>query len=632
MKKKTSESKPKISIIVPVYNVQGYLPKCLNSLISQTLKDIEIICIDDGSTDDSLAILQNFAAKDKRIKILQQSNLGAYPARNNGLNHAKGEYIGFMDSDDNVDENYYELLYTQAEESRAEIVITDNVQVYKNGKISKKNLGISPAQYTVNSIEEKGKIIVASGIMWNKIYRRDFIEKHHIRCLDLQGGGGDNYWCALCLFYAQNIVINHEARYNYILNDASITQSVKTRKNFVLFDVYQALDEKLKKETTIKEWKLWSQYINKRKLFDFRNYYNNMEAECKEEFKQIALSSLKTAPLIISLTSYPARIKTLNQTVYSLLTQSIKADKVILWLAKEQFPNKEKDLPSALTDLTTIGLEIKWYHDIKSFKKLIPTIKKYPNTIIITADDDVIYAHNWLEKLFLSYINNPDSIHCHRAHCITFKNKLLEPYSNWIWHLKYNQALYNNLFTGVGGVLYPPHCLHKDVLDEEKFMRLCPQADDIWFWAMAVKNDFPIKVVENNISKLNFIDGTQENALWHTNVTGGQNDIQLQNVLKEYPEILDKLDKTITMAPKIKKVAPKAPPKSIISYNLFHFIPFYTYKRRGGNQVWKILGIPIWRIRKMENTHTVKCYLFGLPFIKICGENVEHESEYVSLD
>ena len=112
-----------ISVIIPVYNVEKYLKRCLDSLINQTLKDIEIICIDDCSTDNSLAILKEYADKDKRIKLIHlEANRGVAVARNEGLQIAKGEYIGFVDSDDFVDLDFYEKLYKKAKETDADVV------------------------------------------------------------------------------------------------------------------------------------------------------------------------------------------------------------------------------------------------------------------------------------------------------------------------------------------------------------------------------------------------------------------------------------------------------------------------------------------------------------------------------
>lgn len=103
---------PKVSVIIPVYNTEKYLEKCLDSVCNQTLSDIEIICIDDCSTDNSLNILKEYASKDNRIKLIEfKENKGAAVARNTGIIEAKGEYLGFVDSDDYVDLNFYELLY-----------------------------------------------------------------------------------------------------------------------------------------------------------------------------------------------------------------------------------------------------------------------------------------------------------------------------------------------------------------------------------------------------------------------------------------------------------------------------------------------------------------------------------------
>ncbi|WP_300763210.1 hypothetical protein [Helicobacter sp. UBA3407] len=244
--------------------------------------------------------------------------------------------------------------------------------------------------------------------------------------------------------------------------------------------------------------------------------------------------------LIVSLTSYPLRIPTLHYTLYSLLTQTLKPHKLILWLSKEEFPNKEQDLPSSVLDFTNHGLEIKWCEkNIKSYKKLIPTLQDYLNAIIVTCDDDVIYPKDWLSKLYNAYVENPQYIHCHRAHRISFdESGSLLPYRQWescISHIQTSPS-FLNFFTGVGGVLYPPHCLYEDVLDEQKFLHLAPHQDDIWFWAMALLKETKINVVEENYTKfMSYVDYTKCGTLWLENAKGGINDKVLHTLLESYP-------------------------------------------------------------------------------------------------
>lgn len=220
---------------------------------------------------------------------------------------------------------------------------------------------------------------------------------------------------------------------------------------------------------------------------------------------------------IISLTSYPARIDTVDQTIKSLLNQTLKADKVILWLAPEQFPNKEKDLPSQLLALKEKGLTISWYHDIKSYKKLIPALRTYPNDIIITADDDNIYSPTWLEKLFNSYKKYPNDIHCHRVTKFYYQHRFKAISGGWDY---YDGASFLNKLVGLGGVLYPPHCFYKDILDETLILKLAPTNDDQWFWFQAMLNGVKIRVVDNPEINANYIDGTQQTGLTNINDAG----------------------------------------------------------------------------------------------------------------
>lgn len=251
------------------------------------------------------------------------------------------------------------------------------------------------------------------------------------------------------------------------------------------------------------------------------------------------MHSLKSQ-LIISLTTYPARISTVNQTIDTLLNQTVQADKVILWLAPEQFPNKEADLPKQLLEQTKCGLTIDWYPDIRSYKKLIPTLQKYPDAIIVTADDDVLYKPTWLALLVDSYKKHPCDIQCHRATKFVRTARGFATISGGADY--YKDASFLNKPTGVGGILYPPRCFYKDITDIEKIKKLAPTNDDQWFWLMAALNNVKIRVVPSPQYELNYIPGTQETALCKINDAGAKlfwRDFRA--ILTYYPELKNTL-------------------------------------------------------------------------------------------
>ncbi len=124
---------PKISVIIPIYNAEDFLEKCVTSVLQQTEKDIEVILVNDGSNDNSLSICNKIAADDDRVIVINQKNAGVSAARNNGINAAKGEYIGFVDADDWIDSNMYEMLLSEAKKINADIAMCDVMTVYSNG-------------------------------------------------------------------------------------------------------------------------------------------------------------------------------------------------------------------------------------------------------------------------------------------------------------------------------------------------------------------------------------------------------------------------------------------------------------------------------------------------------------------
>ena len=275
------------------------------------------------------------------------------------------------------------------------------------------------------------------------------------------------------------------------------------------------------------------------------SYINKIKLDKKiKSFSEYGLTKRKRSPrLIISLTSFPQRMYDIHFTIYSLLNQDTKPDAVILWLGYDKFPNKEKDLPENLLRLCKCGLTIKWCKDIKAFTKLLPSLEEFPEDVIVTADDDIYYPNDWLKKLYKQYKKEKNFIYCHRAHQITLTSKgNIAPYNSWIKETSNHIPSYTSFLTGVGGVLYPPHCLPNEVFSHN-FKKLCFHNDDIWFWAMAVLNGTKIKVVNDNIDSLIYVNAerelgnTNETTLAKTNVIGNLNEKQLRQVLETYKEV-----------------------------------------------------------------------------------------------
>lgn len=233
-----------ISVIVPIYNSEKYLPECLDSLICQTYPDLEIVLIDDGSQDQSLDICQKYAETDKRILIIQQKNGGSTNARKAGLKVAKGEYITFIDSDDWVEANYFERLFSLLTENKVDIVVSgcmieeESKTLYiknrfKEGAYKGKELkeNIYPKML---SFEAEGNFCF--GILqylWNKLYRREIIEPC-IMGLDDRIYDGEDVACVFdaCL-HASSIYVDNQMYYHYRIHENSICTSKRDERYFV---------------------------------------------------------------------------------------------------------------------------------------------------------------------------------------------------------------------------------------------------------------------------------------------------------------------------------------------------------------------------------------------------------------
>lgn len=258
-------------------------------------------------------------------------------------------------------------------------------------------------------------------------------------------------------------------------------------------------------------------------------------------FKKNALGISNTdygKEMIVSLTSYPARIQYVSKTIQSIMIQRVKPNRIILWLGYDKFINKEKDLPKKLLDLRKYGLEIKWCKDLRSYTKLIPALKEFPNAIIITVDDDIYYRESMIEQLIHSYKINPSFIWAHRVTKIELKDGDYRavPGGEDTW----KKPSFLHKLTGVGGVLYPPDVFFNGVLDEEIFENICATNDDIWFWLMAVLNKIKIAQVSRSKStKLLYVSDSQKGPAL-SKINDANEKLfwkDFNNMLRAYPEV-----------------------------------------------------------------------------------------------
>ena len=249
------------------------------------------------------------------------------------------------------------------------------------------------------------------------------------------------------------------------------------------------------------------------------------------------LNKNKTADVIISLTSYGRRVKTnvVYYTIVSLLRQTVQPDRIVLWLSEDEWNNDS--IPDRLKNLKKKGVEILYCKDIRSYKKLIPTLKMCSGMTIITVDDDIIYSRDTVEVLVKEHNYYPSDIICLNCSIPIFVNGIPQKYEAW------NDVCqsYSDLLifpVGCGGILYPNGSLHKDVIKEELFLELCSNADDIWFWFCGLRKGTIKRYVLKKGIDYSFDAFYQYlhkgSALSHSNRFENRNDVQFKQLFDFY--------------------------------------------------------------------------------------------------
>ena len=226
------KEQPQVSIIVPVYNVENYIERCLNSLVNQTFKDIEIITINDGSTDKSLELLNKYAKEDIRISVIDLGDEGVSYCRNLGIEKANGKYIMFVDSDDWIDSSMVEVLYKKAEENKLDLVMCSYIRefkdhskekifnlpqeiIYKEDKVKNELLRklVGPIKEELSNPE----MLDALGTVWGKLYRADILKENKIKFVDLKeiGSAEDTLFNIFTFNYLSKVMFLNKPMYHY---------------------------------------------------------------------------------------------------------------------------------------------------------------------------------------------------------------------------------------------------------------------------------------------------------------------------------------------------------------------------------------------------------------------------------
>lgn len=235
----------KVSVIVPVYNVKKYLSRCLDCILGQTLKDIEVICVDDGSRDGSGAILDEYEKRDSRIRAIHQANAGAGAARNAGLAAARGEYLFFFDPDDTASRRMLKAMYLRAQKTGADVVVAGKaVMDGRTGRMIAK-YGFVRSMWLLkqpfSGREAAARIFnFAKSVPWDKLFRREFIQDRGIRFQEIPRSN-DVYFVNMALALADRIALIPHAYYRYHLFREGSLQTEKARHPAAFLESYGEL-------------------------------------------------------------------------------------------------------------------------------------------------------------------------------------------------------------------------------------------------------------------------------------------------------------------------------------------------------------------------------------------------------
>ena len=574
--------RPVVSVVMPIYNSSAFVRQALDSVVGQTFRDLEVVCVDDGSTDGSADIVAEYASRDGRVRLVRQGNAGAGAARNAGTLLATGTYVHYLDSDDWLEPDAYERIVGKMEASGVDVCMFQKI-TYDNvtGESEPSCRAFRTDDYVTDFDSYPSFFIHNAVVPWNKLVRREVIVGNGLRFDEIPCANDRSFYFAL-VRCARSIMVCRDQLIHYRVNNPSSLvgdyRSVHYDAHFAAFDSTMShfgdSDDAVKRAVIdVAMVDMFRFYDRARvrykpriygQLHDFLSrvdfspfdgykgygWWGRMEyirghphgfprmfasahlPRLRPPSPRPAAESRVRGDVVVSLTSYPARIGTLHIVVESLLNQTVRAGRMVLWLSEEQFPGREADLPGRLLALRSKGLEVRFREgDLKPHKKYIYAVSEFPDSVVITVDDDVVYPRDTFEALLESYRLFPKAVSAMRVHRIALRGGRIAPYEEWWYNddTLYRCPSMQAMATGVGGILYPPGSIPDAALDPDAIAETCLFGDDLWLKFHEASNGVPT-VLAAPSRQLDYVDGTQEEALWIKNKIEGMNDTQIWRI------------------------------------------------------------------------------------------------------
>ena len=330
----------KVSVVLPIYNVAQYLDKCLSSVINQTYKNIEIICVNDCSPDNSLNIIKLFQKIDSRIILVdRKQNGGLSAARNSGLDVATGDYVYFLDSDDYIDEDYIEKMVDAAIKSKADVVLNTSIKAETEEKSSQHFPGRTYNDISHEYIDAKPAILNIIWNTWAHLWKKSFLDKIHARFPEgyiIE----DQYFQAITYIHLDKVYVIRESLYHYIIRDTSIIGKLKSDSFYTnlkilnkIFDYYEdnKLLDSLHNVRMLTDWIL-PEYNEKRReqLEELKKYFKRIEPFVNQNCHLYKKSELALINDVLYDTEKAMKINYFNLFVFEKLRENIQTNKEVL--------------------------------------------------------------------------------------------------------------------------------------------------------------------------------------------------------------------------------------------------------------------------------------------------------------